>query len=90
VSGFEFSTEADGTVSPESAVFQALGFASLCWEDMSGAGVFQSDKAKEAGDALVAYFHELVTNAYDDGYSDGDSYGYDNGYADGLDSREVD
>lgn len=35
------------------AVFQALGAASVCWENPAGAGVFDSTRAKEIGEALV-------------------------------------
>jgi len=38
-----------------SRVFQALGTASVCWENMSGTGVFQSDQAKKVGEELVAW-----------------------------------
>lgn len=51
---FEFVPEHDGTVPVETAVYQALGAASVCWEDMTHAGVFDSDKAKEIGEALMA------------------------------------
>lgn len=51
---FEFSREDDGSLSVESAVFQALGAASTCWESLSGTGVFDSDRAKRIGDALLA------------------------------------
>lgn len=51
---FEFSPEHDGSLSIESAVFQALGAASTCWENLSGTGVFDSDRAKRIGGALVA------------------------------------
>lgn len=42
----------------EQAVGESLGAASVCWEDMSGTGVFQSDKAHAALDRLLAYIHE--------------------------------
>lgn len=50
---FDFSVEHDGSLSTASAVFQALGYASTCWENMSGTGVFQSERAKQAGDRLM-------------------------------------
>lgn len=37
----------------EQAVFMALGAASMCWENPEGAGVFQSGKALEIGEALM-------------------------------------
>lgn len=53
MSAFEFSPEHDGTVPLSTAVFQALGAASVCWESMDGTGVFDSTRAKEIGDALL-------------------------------------
>lgn len=50
---FEFYREYDGSLPLESAVFQALGAASVCWESMEGTGIFQSDRAKEIGEALL-------------------------------------
>lgn len=35
-------------------IFEALGAASTCWEDMSGAGVFQDQRASEIGRQLMA------------------------------------
>ncbi len=37
------------------AVFTCLGAASMCWETLNGAGVFQSDRARDIGDELVAF-----------------------------------
>lgn len=39
----------------QAVVFTALGAASVCWDNMAGAGVFDSDRAKEIGDAVVAW-----------------------------------
>lgn len=38
----------------EEAVYQAIGAASMCWEDPGGAGVFDSTRAKAIGDLLLA------------------------------------
>jgi hypothetical protein len=57
---FEFRPEHDGTLSLEAAVFQALGAASACWENLEGAGVFQSERAKEIGEALLEVIPELI------------------------------
>lgn len=62
VGGFDFLPEYDGSLSLESAVFQALGAASVCWEQMSGTGVFHSDRAKQIGDALLAFIEEEFDN----------------------------
>lgn len=35
------------------AVFSALGGASACWDNLEGAGVFQSENAQAIGDALL-------------------------------------
>lgn len=49
---FEFQREYDGTLSLESAIFQAIGAASVCWEE-TPTGVFNSTLAKEVGERLV-------------------------------------
>lgn len=40
------------------AVFQALGSASMCWDNVGGAGVFLSDQAKWVGDGLLAWMND--------------------------------
>lgn len=40
------------------AVFVALGSASACWENLGGAGVFDSDRCAEIGHELVAWLAE--------------------------------
>lgn len=50
---FEFSREDDGSLSIESAVFQALGAASMCWGE-TPRGVFDSERASSIGHALIA------------------------------------
>ena len=42
----------------QSAVFQALGSASMCWDSPEKAGVFHSDEAKAIGDGLIAFLRE--------------------------------
>jgi hypothetical protein len=54
VSEFEFHREHDGSLSREAMVMQALGAASVCWEHVDRAGVFDSTRAKAVGDALLA------------------------------------
>jgi hypothetical protein len=39
----------------EEAVFQAVGAASMAWENPAGAGVFDSDRAKAVGEELLAW-----------------------------------
>ena len=51
---FAFQPEQDGTLAVESAVFQAIGAASVCWENMEGTGIFESDRAKKIAEALLS------------------------------------
>lgn len=51
---FEFHREDDGTISLASAVFQALGAASVCWSNPP-TGIFESDRAKEIGEKLIEF-----------------------------------
>jgi hypothetical protein len=44
----------------ETLVFQALGAASACWENLEGAGVFESTRAKDIGDQTVAAIRGLA------------------------------
>lgn len=59
VKPFEFTLDEDGTLSLESAVFQALGYASVCWSEPPR-GVFESERAKEAGDKLIEVFMSIA------------------------------
>jgi len=36
-------------------IMQAVGEASMCWSNIEGAGVFNSEKAKKIGDNLLKY-----------------------------------
>lgn len=49
----------------EGAVYQALGAASLCWEDMSATGIFQSDEATQIAQGLLRFiaYREASTRA---------------------------
>ena len=50
----------DKDTSIKSAVFQALGAASMCWEMPEGAGVFDEKLACEIGDELMEFLHERM------------------------------
>lgn len=50
----------------EEVVFVALGAASACWADLSGAGIFQSSRAKEIGEALLDFIKSRQANANSD------------------------
>jgi hypothetical protein len=41
-------------------VFQALGAASVCWENMAGTGVFDDRQAKHIGDEVVGVLREWL------------------------------
>ncbi len=47
----------EGELDLPGAVFQALGYASTCWTE-SPTGIFESDRCKEAGDALLAFIED--------------------------------
>ncbi|URM87324.1 hypothetical protein SEA_ANTUNA_62 [Microbacterium phage Antuna] len=52
---WEFTPDENDELSIESAVFQALGGASTCWEAIEHAGVFDSTRAREIGDRLLEH-----------------------------------
>ena len=45
----------------EGKIMQAMGEASMCWSNIDGAGIFDSEKAKQIGDNLVAYLRNNTT-----------------------------
>ena len=51
--GDGFYHEHDGTLTIESAVYQTVGAASVAWENLSGAGVFDSEYAKTTAERLL-------------------------------------
>jgi hypothetical protein len=42
-------------------VFQAIGAASICWDNIRAAGVFDSVRAKEIGEALLEELKKFDT-----------------------------
>lgn len=48
----------------EEVIFQAIGAGSTCWDNLSGAGIFESEKAKEIGDDAL---EEIRRRAFLDG-----------------------
>jgi hypothetical protein len=62
VSDFEFTLGPDESITLHSAIFQALGAASMCWE-RPPEGVFDSTRAKEIGDYLHGFLDELLLDA---------------------------
>lgn len=55
MTAFEFQPEHDGSLSLRAAVFQALGAASVCWDEN---GVFEDVLATQIGDKLVAFIEQ--------------------------------
>jgi hypothetical protein len=49
----------EGNLTLHEAVFQALGYASVCWTE-APTGIFESDRCKEAGDALIAFVEDML------------------------------
>ena len=45
----------DKATTLEEAVFQALGAASVCWENIDKAGVFKSERARDIGMELLEW-----------------------------------
>lgn len=56
---FEFSGD-----DLETIIFESLGAASVCWENPDGAGVFDSTRAKEIGDAVLKEIKRLMGDVY--------------------------
>lgn len=55
---FEFSPDENGKLTRESAIMQAVGAASMCWEFPDRAGVFQVERARDIGLALAAFLYQ--------------------------------
>ena len=51
---FSFVQQDGEELTLDEMVFQALGAASVCWENPAGAGLFDSSRAKSIGDRLLA------------------------------------
>ena len=62
MSAFRFTPDEDGTLTIHSAVFQALGYASMCWSE-TPKGTFESESAAEAGHALCDLLAARVAEA---------------------------
>lgn len=51
--------KAEGGDPIATVIFQALGAASVCWDDMTNAGVFHSEEAKAIGDSVVEWLGDV-------------------------------
>lgn len=54
---YDEELQADRDDALASVVFQALGAASVCWDDDR---VFDDRQAKQIGDSLVAFLHDQI------------------------------
>lgn len=72
---FEFSEMEGEEMTLDNYVFQALGAVSVCWEDIDKAGIFESERAREIGHALMAKIEELsecaVCRSYEEEWDEG-------------------
>lgn len=42
-------------------VYESIGAATTCWENLEGTGVFDDARAKKIGDELLAYINDTTT-----------------------------
>jgi hypothetical protein len=57
---------------PLSAVVgQLAGYASTCWSNLPAAGLFESDRAKDAVDSTLDWLREQLGGAWGSGYASG-------------------
>jgi hypothetical protein len=63
---FSFQRHPDEPFTLETAVYQAIGAATTCWENLSGTGVFDSQRADAIGQALLDAIRELTAPAGED------------------------
>jgi hypothetical protein len=72
----------------ETAVYQALGAASVCWESMSGTGIFNDRQARAIGEGLMDIIRGAQDAAEHEGYSRGrddeQREAHDQGYREGV------
>jgi hypothetical protein len=60
MTSFSFHPDHDGSLSLESAVYQAIGAASMCWTwtgSQAQDRIFDSDRAKVIADSLIAFIN---------------------------------
>jgi hypothetical protein len=72
----------------ETKVFEALGTASVCWEDLSGTGTFDGATAKATGEKLMKLITEYGDRKYSEGFNAGGEDGYWYGHDDGYESAK--
>lgn len=62
------------------AIAQTVGYASTCWENMSGTGVFQTDQARDAVTSLENYLRnqmnpDVLAEVFKDAWGEADRAG---------------
>lgn len=60
---FQFDREEDGSLSLQSAVYQAIGAASMTWPEVGG--TFKDDVAREIAEGLLGFIGKRFVNAAD-------------------------
>lgn len=59
IEGFKERGLLEGVDDIETAIYQAIGAASLCWET-TPTGIFDSTQAQAIGDTLIRFFHKIL------------------------------
>lgn len=57
---FSFTPDENGELTLQAAVFQAIGAASTCWENLEEAGVFDTDRAAYITGCLLSLIEQTV------------------------------
>lgn len=58
----EYSVETEVNARLCTLIMQAMGRASMCWENVGGAGEFDSQAAGEAGEALLYDIQQVIAD----------------------------
>lgn len=59
--GDDMKFQYDGEPTLHETVLQAVGYGSICWTDVAGAGTFEAGKAARAGEDAVQHIRDAVT-----------------------------
>lgn len=65
MANFEFTRHEGEELTLQTAVYEAIGAASVCWESMEGTGTFDDDRATEIAQALVDFVENLMREPTD-------------------------
>lgn len=62
---FAFQPDSEGELTLQAAVYQAIGAASVCWEHMTGTGIYDDGRAVEIAEALLERIRAHAEDAED-------------------------